>query len=505
MLYLLLLTAIQFQPAMRSAGKIEKEVLKMLANPEFEDGFWGIAVYSPLRDKMIISHHENKNFRPASNMKIVTTLVAFEHLGPSYSFETAFFYRGTLQNGVLDGDLVVQGFGDPSFSGHYSDGTTHTRELIQQLAQRIKDHGIHEIRGEIIALENFFDDRAIQTSWEWDDCGTYYGTPVSALSLNDGWVDIRVETDSMAVPRMNFFPEATGDVFVFFEEDLSKLTESHEEPDVLRQWGTNNFTLKGRWLPCESFELSRSVWDPALQYVQVVKRALEEEGVQVHGTSRVVDQLPQAELVYLFSHDSPSLSELAKVLMKESQNHYADCFIKTTAKRMTGEGSFENGAMLSEALIQKALENMPWDKQRQGFNMKDGSGLSTHNAVQPIQLAALLNRGLSAPYWRQWLKSMPIMGVDGTLKRRGSKDGRTKGRVWAKTGYIFRSRALSGYLETLDGEPLVFSILANNYSCPTRRINQVQDNVCSVLMTLKANKKVKRSPERFQLSRYLIP
>lgn len=123
--------------------------------------------------------------------------------------------------------------------------------------------------------------------------------------------------------------------------------------------------------------------------------------------------------------------------------------------------------------------------------MFDGSGLSARNHLSPLQLTVLLDYGLKQSYAPQWLASFPIMGRDGTLSNRGLRS-LARERVRAKTGTIFRTKNLSGYVETLAGEPLIFSIMVNNFSCPTKQITMAQDQICNILVQLKPNRTVRR-------------
>jgi len=115
---MILVTALMlvFTPSQLSISKLTNEIERVTGESKFEDGFWGISIYSPVRKKMIYELNSQKNFRPASNMKIVTTLMAFKHLGPDYVFETTFSHTGTIEDGILYGDLIIQGFGDPGIT-----------------------------------------------------------------------------------------------------------------------------------------------------------------------------------------------------------------------------------------------------------------------------------------------------------------------------------------------------------------------------------------------------
>ena len=135
-------------------------------------------------------------------------------------------------------------------------------------------------------------------------------------------------------------------------------------------------------------------------------------------------------------------------------------------------------------------------KARQGHNIRDGSGLSAQNYVKPAQLEALLKHGFYADWQEAWLKTLPAFGLDGTTRRRGNDA--TAGRVWAKTGYIYRARTLSGYLETEWGEPLIFVLMANNYQCSTREIEHAQDRICAILRRLKPSYTAKTAGSRYR-------
>ena len=469
---------------------LSREIDSLMLEPELSDGLWGVHVYAPLRQKVLYSLNEKKFFRPASNLKIVSTLLAFEHLGSSYLFHTSFFYSGYLENDVLHGDLIIQGHGDPSLAGHYLGSELKHSKLLSELIERIQACGIKTVQGNIRVVEGFFDDVAIQQSWEWEDVGQSFGTPVTDLSLHDGRIDISIETDRDGNPEIHYSPLATPDVQI-----TAQLSEPNDDSELEAQriWGTNHFKITGGMAPCSVEDLRLSAWSPVEQFGAVLIQEMQQMGLQVNGKLKIERDSDLNHARFLFNHYSHSLAELAKVLMKNSQNHYADSFLKTVAKRLTGEGSFEKGEELAGELIRTSMAFSSYSDNISGFSQIDGSGLSSHNYIQPLQIAGLLRYAVHQPYFKEWLATFPIMGLDGTLEERGSEDGVTKGRVWAKTGYIYRSRCLSGYIQTLEGEPIIFSMMVNNYGSPTRHINQVQDEICSKIIHLKANRKVKQA------------
>jgi len=455
-----------------SPEQLETQIKAGLGTRDCGDGFWGIVIEAPARGRRLVAIHGERNFRPASNLKILTTLLALHHLGPEYRFDTAFYHSGSLVEGSLKGDLVVQGRGDPGFSNHYDPEGPSVEQYLLAIVDRLAAKGIERIEGDLVALEDFFDQDPIEPTWERGDIGAYYATPITALGINDAWLDLRYRLGAGGETELQIYPTwhpgfalDTSGVVLGMQRDL--------ESD--REWGSDRIRWVGEVRRCRWIETSISVWEPALQFAGLLRRALEQRGIAVTGELRVVDERPG--LNPLFTLGSAPLAQLARVLMKESQNRYADSFLLTTARIVKGVGDFEQG----EALAIEFLDQL---ETAEGFQLRDGSGMSTHNFIRPDQLVALLRFGLAQPYARQWIACFPSMGRDGTLEQRGAMQPYIHGRVWAKTGYIDRTRSLSGYLETRAAEPLLFSMIANNYGCETAQIEMIQDRICALMSRL---------------------
>jgi len=455
------------------------------------DAFWGVLVYAPLRDKVVYSRLPDKNFRPASNMKILTTLMGFEFLGANYQFQTAIYYRGdwNRDSGVLEGDLLIEGRGDPSLSGNYGGGNALTEGLIRSWLAELRQMGLRDIRGDLIAVTDFFDQTTIQRSWEWDDMGTSYGTPVTPLSLHDGRIQIELWADEQGVPHFDYYPPWITDLDIQFH---TRSDPGEMDLDAKRTWGTNQLVIEGNFPPCAQRNITISAWDPTRHFLEAFSGMMKEEGIQLQGHLRTAT-LPPDPIVLLDVLDSPAYATLAQTLMKASQNHYADLVMKTVAREVSGEGSFEQGAEIAGQFIRHAYTSLgETNPILLGANFRDGSGLSGQNYLRPSYLVQLLRYGLRQPYAAQWLATFPVLGNAGTLSRRGIANSPSLGRVRAKTGYIYRTRTLSGYAETIAGEPLIFSLMANNYSALTAEVNRIQDHICDLMVRLKPNRAARR-------------
>lgn len=467
-----------------SARALEREIETVIEQEHFRDAFWGISIYAPLRQGYLLERNSQRNFRPASNLKILTTLLAMHYLGPDYRFQTMLGYNGTFDGRHVEGDLVLKAGGDPSFSGRYTAHYT-TEDLVENLVSQLKREGVSVVYGDLVGDVSFFDDRTIQNSWEWDDLGYAYAVPITPLSLNDALYDIRLAVDEQGFPNWQVYPEKVSGFTLrdqLGEEKKLKLT---------RPWGTDAFTAQGTVKACDSRSFTRGSWFPARQFLEVLSQVLKQNGIEITGTIRLSHQVQDFKPLVIYNSDTLALC--GQVLMKLSQNHYADAFLKTAAREVMGEGSFEAGSDLASQFLAEIVG--PLGK---GHRVRDGSGMSAQNYLKPHQLVSLLLFGLDAPFRKEWIATMPAFGLDGTLEERG--DASTKGRVWAKTGYINRTRTLSGYLETTSGEPLVFSLMVNNYSCTTKEVEAAQDRLCALLRRLKLKRNLKRNPELFSLS-----
>jgi len=157
--------------------------------PEFHNAFWGILVVDPERGDTLYSRNAGKLFLPASNMKVVTSSVALEQLGPDYSYRTALVARGPIRDGTLAGSLAVIGRGDPTISDHmWTDAMIPLRAMADSLAA----HGVHRVAGKLVAAGNAFPGAVLGYGWSWEDLESSYSAGVDELLFNEGFSDVRV-------------------------------------------------------------------------------------------------------------------------------------------------------------------------------------------------------------------------------------------------------------------------------------------------------------------------
>ena len=248
---------------------------------------------------------------------------------------------------------------------------------------------------------------------------------------------------------------------------------------VFRERGQNVIYVQGTVKQGQTLAESITVERPALYFLQELKKVLFKKGIEVQGNIRITshNQLQQnPTLKQLFAYASPSLKDIVRELNKKSNNFYAEQILSTLGAEILKEGSAEKG----REVVTSWLNSMGVAKNE--FIMADGSGLARKNMIAPIATATLLRYMYHRNEFTDYLASLPIAGVDGTISRQ-LKGTVAEGRIFAKTGTVTRVRALSGYVKTTSGRMLLFVTMFNNYPVPTSYIKQIQDRICLLLST----------------------
>jgi len=450
---------------------LKADLASYYQDPAFQNAVWGVLIKSLATGETLFSLNPGTFLMPASNMKVVTMAAAAEKLGWDYRFTTTVVATGPVQGGVLKGDLVVVGSGDPSLGGRPTEGPA----VLERWADEIGAKGITRIDGRIIGHDNAFDDEGLGQGWSWDYLAYGYATPIGGLDFNENIVRLSVTPGPAAgAPAVvTATPEAGG-----LEIDSAVVTaEPGGELDitVTRRPGSRRLGVRGT-VPVGRANATQtvSVENPTEFLVGEFRRALVARGIEVAGAAVDVDTLPAppdlARAETLVSYTSPPLSEIGKVLLKVSQNLYADTLLKAIGRPADGgPATTKEGRRVLREILQG------WGIAPDRYLQADGSGLSRYNYLTADVLVAVLTRMYADNrHIEPFINALPVAGVDGTIAGR-MKDTVAQGNARAKTGSIAHARALSGYVTSAEGEPLVFSMIVNNFNVPQSQADAVID------------------------------
>lgn len=478
-------------PADAALVALQNDLDTILAAPALGQSYWGVVAKSLATGDTLYALHANRLLMPASAMKIVTVAVAGEELGWNYTYETRLVAAGTIAGGVLSGDLVVIGSGDPSINGR---GGLAAR-LFADWAEQIKAAGVRTIDGRIIGDGHAFDDEPLGFGWSWDDLAEGFAAPVGALQYNENTaqVTIRPGARTGASATADLAPAGSG--LLVDSRARTTAAGSRAAVTIRRLPGSAQLLVRGS-VPLDSAPLVRtvSVDHPARFFVAALRDALVAHGVAVHGPAVDADDLTEPPstmgAVPLVSYRSPALSMLSATLMKESRNLYAETFLKTMGRPAAGDpgaATIEAG----RARVDAALER--WGVPTSELVQRDGSGLSRYDYVTADALVGILSHVAREETLRDpFNAALAIAGRDGTLAER-MKGTPAEGNVRAKTGSMTNVRALAGYVTTADGEPVVFAIIANNFEA---RADQVTGAIDAMAVRLASFSRTARSTSR---------
>lgn len=450
--------------------------------PEFRSAHWGLLVVDPGRGETLYARNADKLFIPASNQKLVTGSVALTQLGPDFRWPTILLARGPVRDGVVEGDLVVRGRGDPSISTHVrGDALAPLRALADSLRAR----GVTRVRGRIVAAPSPFTDSPLGFGWSWDDLDEPYSAGVDALYFNEGFTQVVVYAGARpgdpvrAITR----PAASYPALTVRAHTIARPVASTSAADsaapaatitVGRDSSHGGVLVSGAIAVGDSSVHEIAIRDHPAAYVAALREALRVGGVTIDEAP--ADTTPRLDSLTAMS--SPPLRELLPFFEKPSQNQIGELLFKTLGLAKTGVGTADSASQV----VSRQL--LTWGAAPDGFVVRDGSGLSRHDLVSPRTIVHVLDAVRHSADFALFYDALPVAGVDGTIRGR-MKGTPAAGNVHAKTGTLDKVRSLSGYVTTADGRMLLFSALCNNYVVPTRRVDQVSDALAIRLATLR--------------------
>jgi D-alanyl-D-alanine carboxypeptidase/D-alanyl-D-alanine-endopeptidase (penicillin-binding protein 4) len=414
-------------------------------------GQWGVMVVSLSTGDTLFSREADLSLNPASTMKLFTSAVALERFGPAHQFETEVLRDGSLTvDGVVEGNLILKGAGDPSLAPRYAGWTSGVKPM-DALAQQVVNAGVRRVRGDVIGDASAYDNNRVPDGWKTRYLQAGYAARVSALSFNENIAHIRVRvTDKGA--RVDFAQPVSG---------LSIRSTVTVRPNIrgahVRVWQdtvTDAFRVSG-WIgslsPARVYQVV--VEQPERFGAAAFRAALEARGVSIDGRTMVGAASPTAERITSWA--SAPLAQLVATMNGESNNHFAELLFRNASR--------SGGGVASAAGANESLRAFLADRvgvQREAVFAADGSGLSTLDRITPRALVQLLGYSAAAPWGAVLDASLPVAGRTETLKTRMRRTA-AQGNLRGKTGTTNEVASLGGYVTAANGEALAFAFIYN--------------------------------------------
>ena len=479
--------------AAQEIGELRDQLAGAYSTSGLGNATWGAMVVSLDSGDTLFNVGADSAMAPASNLKLLTTAAALRVLGPDYRFRTYVLTDGAVSDGVVDGDLILFGTGDPGISDRFY---SEKDEVFQQLIDQLEAAGVRTVTGDLVGDASFFTGPLRPEGWDPRDLNDHFTGAVSALSFNENVVSYRVVPGAPGEPpTVTSVPPHSGMDLLNIAETVSG--RARPRLAILRDEPLEPVRVEGRVTAG-----SRDVWRemavsvPARFAIANFRAALEERGIELRGDLRVVEEASGSILgteklsapAYgrrgarvLARHVSEPLSAYLGVINGDSNNLFAELVFRALGRTLTGQGSPEAAARAVRASLSEIGVDL------RGTVQADGSGLSSENRVRAATFVSVLDRMSHDPHWREYWASLPEAG-----QRRGlGRMYRTAaaGNLRAKTGTIEGVSALSGMVRSQDGERLAFSLLVNG-ARSTTRAKRLENEVGVLLAGFR------RAPER---------
>ena len=467
--------------------RVKKVLKEILSDSDFKNAGFAFYAFDWQKRKVISAINPDKSMIPASNQKLITTATMLELYGPDFRFSTRLEYTGHIDtvSGILHGNIVIRGGGDPTLGSEYFD-TTKNGQFLDLWVDAIQKSGIDSIAGAIIADPGIYDDNMVPLTWSWNNMGRDYGAGACGLTIYDNSLTILFNTignvgDSVIItgtlpeiPRLKFDNAAIIDSISY--NNLGVFGTPYSPVRYLQGSLPINKTR---------IEIKTTMPNPAYIAACELSRRLRENGIAAGNSAKTVKMLREkgkniessgkliTELLSL------PYSEIMRETNTNSNNLYAEHFMKHIGLKICNNSSTEKAANEVVSFWKSKGINT------KGMTLFDGSGLSRFDCFTPRQIVQILTYMKdSSQYFDYYYNSLPIGGKTGTLKNM-FKDFALAQQIRAKSGTVSRVKAYAGYIKTVSGKDIVFSMVANNFTCSTSETNKKLEKLMVALALYK--------------------
>lgn len=459
-LLLLFVTSISF--AQTTAQKLERAYQVLKKDEQSKYAITSLCVLDANTGKVIFADNENIGLATASTLKTITSATAFYTLGKDFRYETKLSYTGKITaDGVLQGDIIITGSGDPSLASWRYEQTKENNVLNQWVAA-IKSAGIKKIEGSVISDDSTFGTSTIPPGWIWQDMGNYYGAGAGSICWRENQFDVQLKAGSSLGANVEIVKTVPQTPYIQLINELKTGASGTGDNAYafLAPYGNVGY-LRGTWgigikksgislaLPDAAFDAAYRLQDTLSRLnIECTKQPSSARLLALSNQSIAQQQQP------LLSIFSPTLSELVYWFNKKSINLYGEQLLKTIAYKQGKEGNTPSGV--------RTVINFWAGKgiDKNALNMIDGSGLSPGNRVTTMVMASVLFQAQKEAWFPDYIKSFP------------DYNGMT-----IKSGNINDVTAYAGYYTDKNGNKYVLVININNYSGSgiSRKLFQVLD------------------------------
>ncbi len=443
---------------------LDRSFSALLQTDRLKHGTASLTVTNAATGEVLYSKNSDMAMAPASTLKTLTSILGYQTLGDAYTWDTKLMYSGQIRNGILQGDLIIVGGGDPTLG---SDRYTQAKPevLLRRWVAAVRNAGIRKIAGRVIGDDSLFGSETIPQGWIWQDIGNYYGGGASSLSWCENQFGISITPGRSAGSAVSVRALEQIDDLTIVNEVVTGAAGSGDNVYAYSAPFTNIVYLRGTYASDLKKIVRLSLPDPAKQLACTLHESLEAGGIDITAGPTTCRALTAKGVLLpnpgntIDVYHSPAYAEVVYWLNQKSINLYAENILKTIALKTYGKASFDNG---SKALAKFVTQQLKMDDT--AISVLDGSGLSPENRVTTAVMAGSLSFAYRQSWFDSFYRSLPLYN--------GLK---------MKSGSIRNVLCYAGVQKNKGGQPLCFSIITNNYNGSTTYIKSRLFNVLDLL------------------------
>ena len=437
--------------AQEKTGKFSTEIQKFVQTLELKHAHCGISVRELISGKEVVNFHANNSFAPASNLKLLYTLAAIDKLGKDFHYKTRLLYSGEITDGILNGDLVFQPSGDPSFAS-----IRMKEDLEKQLASivaSIKKKGIKQVKGKLVMELNGWR-YPLPGSIPIEDVGNYYGTGAWDFNFNDNRLDVylqRSEQENQPTTILKIYPQVKGVKYINKVKTAAAGT-GDESYVYAAPFDDERYILGTIPVGIKTFKVKAGMPNPPLSFLKILRDKLLASGVSIEGIQIKNTRGKYSQQIWQYT--SRPLLDIVKTTNDYSMNHFSEALAWTLI-----QGDEPADGYLDKQKIHSFFTPYGFAEA----DIEDGSGLAPDNLVEPAQMTqflSLMNKKLGK---KLLLDILPYGAVDGYAKY-FLRNNRWQTRVWVKSGSVSKVRNYTGVFRAKSGKYYAFSVMTNFFT-----------------------------------------
>lgn len=457
-LYLLVLFSIASISAVNGQeikDKISNAYQAFSKHPALTNGIASLTVRNSKTGEIIFENNGQIGLPTASTLKVITSITALDLLGEDYTFKTNLSYTGEIDSlGVLQGDLIIEGAGDPTLGSDRYD-STKPEIVLEQWKEAIRQLGINEIQGRIVSDDHLYNGYVVPGTWMWTDIGNYYGAGLSSLNWRENKIGVQFTPQRSGQPA-SIKPIRETHFHIVNEVKTGAVGSGDQVYGYLAPYSEVVY-LRGTYGQDLKKTIEISSPDPALDLALSLAEVLQADSIFVSDTVTTAKRLmnadqplPASDRTLITEIESPPLGEIVYWFNQKSINLYGEALLKAIGGISANTFRTQDAAELVGKYWQGKLQISPSE-----LHTFDGSGLSPQNRVTTSAMSKIMQYAKNRPWLETFVKSLPEIN-----------------KMRMKSGTIGGVLGYTGYHPSSDGQEYTFSLLVNNYQGPTSQMRQ---------------------------------